>query len=453
MSEQDNIPTPRTDKAVLQRYRQQFCALPTDAIDPSRLLDVKLNPDFARILERELATVTNERDEAMRQRDALKSDLSSQVEEFKRTVQNKEKVELNFDICARERDAIRAEVERLKMEASEKVIRGAPQITPLTEVESNACAEAVAIPAPAQSEPLQEERAEWGVKLQPSQVDGKEPVFENWQREEKIEWLQTQLAAAQATIAELEQSRDQWKDARVGECKQLRTENAALRAERDDGNDFLAFMASALDEWPCECGEHKAASTPPMMWPELIACIVKKATSDLRAQLATVRAQRDKFEIQLTTAIAERDGAQKRVDKLESDLGDGGWADILRIVNERDIVKAQRDSALAACAAKDAALRVAHECINQYSDEGQSGRMTHYYAESKLPIITAALSLTAGIDYAPKAPMVELAKRVREFFAMRPGDALHYSNSGKRLSDALTAAAPFLTDSTGEEGK
>ena len=48
-------------------------------------------------------------------------------------------------------------------------------------------------------------------------------------------------------------------------------------AEIATHHDFMAFMALALAAFPCchEAGEHKG--TPPMMWPELIACIAMKA--------------------------------------------------------------------------------------------------------------------------------------------------------------------------------
>jgi hypothetical protein len=59
---------------------------------------------------------------------------------------------------------------------------------------------------------------------------------------------------------------------------------AALTAAGDDA-DFLAFMADELDRFPClhgPAGNGAHAKTPPMMWPELIRCIVAKARQDAR---------------------------------------------------------------------------------------------------------------------------------------------------------------------------
>ncbi len=59
---------------------------------------------------------------------------------------------------------------------------------------------------------------------------------------------------------------------------------AKAEAEARDHADFMAFMTAELAAFPCchEPGEH--ASTPPMMWPELIACIAKKARQDAEAK-------------------------------------------------------------------------------------------------------------------------------------------------------------------------
>lgn len=68
-----------------------------------------------------------------------------------------------------------------------------------------------------------------------------------------------------------------------------------LRVERDDNSDFMAFMQSELAKIPCchEAGEHDG--TPPMMWPELIRCIVRKAvdveTERLRQELSDLKAR------------------------------------------------------------------------------------------------------------------------------------------------------------------
>lgn len=64
------------------------------------------------------------------------------------------------------------------------------------------------------------------------------------------------LSTAQATIAEKE---------------------AELKSAKSEHSDFLSFMAVELAGWPCQCENGEHASTPPYCWPELIACIVKKA--------------------------------------------------------------------------------------------------------------------------------------------------------------------------------
>lgn len=57
----------------------------------------------------------------------------------------------------------------------------------------------------------------------------------------------------------------------------LRAENTALKVQVSDNDDFMAFMEGELSDFSC-CHETRAHSnTPPMMWPELIACIAKKA--------------------------------------------------------------------------------------------------------------------------------------------------------------------------------
>lgn len=51
------------------------------------------------------------------------------------------------------------------------------------------------------------------------------------------------------------------------------------RAQSDHA-DFLAFMTGELARFPCCCEEGEHASTPPYCWPELIACIVRRAKRD-----------------------------------------------------------------------------------------------------------------------------------------------------------------------------
>ena len=51
----------------------------------------------------------------------------------------------------------------------------------------------------------------------------------------------------------------------------------ALEIEESEHSDFLAYMCDELARFPCmhEEGQHKG--TPPVMWPDLIRCIVMKA--------------------------------------------------------------------------------------------------------------------------------------------------------------------------------
>lgn len=53
-----------------------------------------------------------------------------------------------------------------------------------------------------------------------------------------------------------------------------------LRYDKMMSSDFLAFMAGTFADWPCCHDEGGHKGTPPMMWPELIACIVKRARND-----------------------------------------------------------------------------------------------------------------------------------------------------------------------------
>ncbi len=63
-----------------------------------------------------------------------------------------------------------------------------------------------------------------------------------------------------------------------------------LQNQVDQNNDFMAFMTGELAQFSCCHEDGKHAGTSPMMWPELIACIARKAiaeaTKNLRDQLA-----------------------------------------------------------------------------------------------------------------------------------------------------------------------
>src|SRR5688500_5993719 len=78
-------------------------------------------------------------------------------------------------------------------------------------------------------------------------------------------------------------------EAILSAMESLRKENERLEGElktaREDHTDFLGFMRDDLAHLPCchEDGGHHG--TPPMMWPELIRCIILK---DRRTQLAGI---------------------------------------------------------------------------------------------------------------------------------------------------------------------
>jgi hypothetical protein len=61
-----------------------------------------------------------------------------------------------------------------------------------------------------------------------------------------------------------------------------------VKALEDDHGDFLAFLASEMDRFPClhgEAGQGSHASTPPMMYPELLHCIIRRARLDMVKKL------------------------------------------------------------------------------------------------------------------------------------------------------------------------
>lgn len=80
-----------------------------------------------------------------------------------------------------------------------------------------------------------------------------------------------------------------WQQQAVKLTAQLKT---AIE-ERDTHNDFMAFMSAELSAWPCchENGEH--SDSPPIMWPELIGCIVKKATESALSRAVVAEKERE----------------------------------------------------------------------------------------------------------------------------------------------------------------
>lgn len=55
---------------------------------------------------------------------------------------------------------------------------------------------------------------------------------------------------------------------------------AALKAVESDDSDFLGYIAGELASFPCMCEQGAHADTPPSFWPELVACIAKRAAKD-----------------------------------------------------------------------------------------------------------------------------------------------------------------------------
>lgn len=69
------------------------------------------------------------------------------------------------------------------------------------------------------------------------------------------------------------------------ELQLLRAEIASLRAQLADQDDFMAYMTAELAGFKCmhEDGTHD--STPPMFWPELVACIRARGIKDALAKV------------------------------------------------------------------------------------------------------------------------------------------------------------------------
>lgn len=66
--------------------------------------------------------------------------------------------------------------------------------------------------------------------------------------------------------------------------KNLEAERNSLQSEVDENNDFMVYMAESLAQLPCCCEAGTHGATPPMMWPELISCIVKKVAIDTKSE-------------------------------------------------------------------------------------------------------------------------------------------------------------------------
>jgi hypothetical protein len=82
----------------------------------------------------------------------------------------------------------------------------------------------------------------------------------------------------------------------INELGEAKKERDDLKKEKIDNDDFMAYMISEFEKFPCMhgdagCGAH--ADTPPMFWPELIRCIIKRFVKDktesLEAELTALR--------------------------------------------------------------------------------------------------------------------------------------------------------------------
>jgi len=68
------------------------------------------------------------------------------------------------------------------------------------------------------------------------------------------------------------------------EIGRLRARITELEQHERLADAFLADMAGELAQMPCCCENGKHRDTPPMMWPELIRCIIKRAVRDALAK-------------------------------------------------------------------------------------------------------------------------------------------------------------------------
>lgn len=84
----------------------------------------------------------------------------------------------------------------------------------------------------------------------------------------------------------LEEAREQLTTA-LAERERVEAELAKLKSEVADHSDFMAFMAAELAQFECLCGKEHG-ETMPMMWPELIQCIVAKAIKDSKREASNV---------------------------------------------------------------------------------------------------------------------------------------------------------------------
>lgn len=119
-----------------------------------------------------------------------------------------------------------------------------------------------------------------------------QPRPEEWEVDARIAQRNNEVDRVEKIINLcLEKHFGELKSAHAEERAKREEAEKALASEKSDHSNFLAFMAGSLAEYHCdctddECGPDKTrhASTPPMCWPELIACIIKKAVKDAKAE-------------------------------------------------------------------------------------------------------------------------------------------------------------------------
>lgn len=392
MSENNDIPTPLTDAI-------------DNAWNGNKHLRGPLVPELfkhARIFEKKLATVTKEL-----------TDTKVNLIEANRAVGMKSArviaITLRCSGLHAERDAIRTEVERLKLLNAMKDAT-IEQRTAEAKLATAGCVAWAALhkgnnPAPAQSEPSQV-----GGKVNPSwdKRSFDATLWTEFEDPKNVASLKSELATAQTTIAEQAALLTQ----EVEYADRLRTENAALRAERGK-------LKSDMGE-----GE----------WADILRIVNER--DNAKAQLATAIAERDEAQQELVTTLAINEHMQN------------DFIGALTKVSA-DKLKSERDSALAACAAKDVALRKAYDLLpapgtNSIQFEGViMEAVTPEFLDEALGIIQSALSPTVGSDYVPKAPMVKLRNAIKAaMFELSTTGRVQSSHD--MLMDALTAAAPFL---------
>lgn len=84
---------------------------------------------------------------------------------------------------------------------------------------------------------------------------------------------------------------------------------AELRERLDAANGCLIMVMNALKAFGCECGPDSHEATPPMMYPEWIACVLRSHTKKSEAALAAAETSIAILNESLKVVYADRDAA------------------------------------------------------------------------------------------------------------------------------------------------